>query len=550
MYIKTKNDSITKNDQRRMALSVSIRDLLELPSFKGASVVAGESGLDNTIVSISVIETGDEDSLGIQFEGKSKNYKQEVVITAFAEVRNSVDKQCSMLKKMYYEGEIALVLYYVGYILPSIDDRLIELANELGMPLIVMPSNLELRYADALNEVLNLIIIDRQKHKNFSSEIIERLSKIDSMHRSIDMVFSLLRDRTKISIFLLHEIGGVLNAAEWPIGRNINLEYVLVKFENGEIRESEITEVTVDDDIFFVSIETIKISNSQLKLVLAKEGEQVTYEECNQIRYVVSTYLNLWTDDYGRIDSKQLVSAIINNEPEKMRRIAKAMKFNVKALSCNYYFYLENNMENNYARLFKATSIVKEFFSSYKDNFLAESFDDTVVAMTSSDEKIESDETFLYLLDELKENNIQCRLISCCELKSTKMAKASFWLYKKNIENLLHIYPEKRIYNTSDLMFARDIRKEMENVESDLFKSDLEEKIYKTDGELVDTISTYMLDTDMSIQETANKLFVHNNTIKYRKRQMEKILGYKINKLPESIEIYKTLAKFRISKNI
>ena len=99
-------------------------------------------------------------------------------------------------------------------------------------------------------------------------------------------------------------------------------------------------------------------------------------------------------------------------------------------------------------------------------------------------------------------------------------------------------------------MFARDIRKEMENVESDLFKSDLEEKIYKTDGELVDTISTYMLDTDMSIQETANKLFVHNNTIKYRKRQMEKILGYKINKLPESIEIYKTLAKFRISKNI
>ncbi len=130
------------------------------------------------------------------------------------------------------------------------------------------------------------------------------------------------------------------------------------------------------------------------------------------------------------------------------------------------------------------------------------------------------------------------------------MAKASFWLYKKNIENLLHIYPEKRIYNTSDLMFARDIRKEMENVESDLFKSDLEEKIYKTDGELVDTISTYMLDTDMSIQETANKLFVHNNTIKYRKRQMEKILGYKINKLPESIEIYKTLAKFRISKNI
>lgn len=130
------------------------------------------------------------------------------------------------------------------------------------------------------------------------------------------------------------------------------------------------------------------------------------------------------------------------------------------------------------------------------------------------------------------------------------MAKASFWLYKKNIENLLHIYPEKRIYNTSDLMFARDIRKEMENVESDLFKSDLEEKIYKTDGELVDTISTYMLDTDMSIQETANKLFVHNNTIKYRKRQMEKILGYKINKLPESIEIYKTLAKFRFSKNI
>ena len=129
-------------------MSVTIKDLLQLSLLADAKVVAGHEGLDKIITSVSVMESANEKELGIAFEGVSNSYGKEIFITAFMAAKDNVEEQCNSIRRIYTEGAAAVVVYYVGSILKRIDEKVISLANELSLPIIVMPNNLKLRYGD------------------------------------------------------------------------------------------------------------------------------------------------------------------------------------------------------------------------------------------------------------------------------------------------------------------------------------------------------------------------------------------------------------------
>ena len=64
----------------------------------------------------------------------------------------------------------------------------------------------------------------------------------------------------------------------------------------------------------------------------------------------------------------------------------------------------------------------------------------------------------------------------------------------------------------------------------------------------VRTLSVYLLDADMSVTKTAEKLFIHKNTVKYRLKIISDMLGFKVDKMPESIYLYQALAINRLIK--
>ncbi len=54
------------------------------------------------------------------------------------------------------------------------------------------------------------------------------------------------------------------------------------------------------------------------------------------------------------------------------------------------------------------------------------------------------------------------------------------------------------------------------------------------------------LDCDSSVTRTAEMLFLHKNTIKYRLQRISDLLGYRIGKMPETIELYRRAAIYRL----
>ena len=78
-------------------------------------------------------------------------------ITAFSSIKDDVDKQCAIVRRMKEIGICAVVLYYIGIFVPYLDDKLISTADEVNLPLICMPYNrFDFRYGEAINDVRHL----------------------------------------------------------------------------------------------------------------------------------------------------------------------------------------------------------------------------------------------------------------------------------------------------------------------------------------------------------------------------------------------------------
>lgn len=143
-------------------MSVTVADLLKLPSLRQAKVIGGAKGLGKTVSSISVLESVDPGVLVQEVFPHDKYSGSEIVITGFLNCIEDVDRQCSNLLRLIEGGEVGLVLYYVGVYLPRVNPRLIEIANAHDFVLICMPEGQRhLRYSDLITDVTECIYRDR-----------------------------------------------------------------------------------------------------------------------------------------------------------------------------------------------------------------------------------------------------------------------------------------------------------------------------------------------------------------------------------------------------
>ena len=180
-------------------MSLTVRKLLDLPSLRGARLVAGTRALERPVSSVSVLEysepsqTQSELFEAISFEGS------EIVITAFANICNDISAQVAVIRRLAAAGEVGLMLYYVGTFVPEISDEVKEVADKLSFALIEMPHDKHLRYSDAISDICEAIFRQEVHASSFVTEILEEVSLLPESLRSVSTVLRMLRDRLRAS---------------------------------------------------------------------------------------------------------------------------------------------------------------------------------------------------------------------------------------------------------------------------------------------------------------------------------------------------------------
>lgn len=145
-------------------MSVTVRDCLNLPSLSAARLVAGHKGLDSEVRTISVLEFDDEDD--------DFYVEDELIITSFYSVKDNVNEQCRILEHSKRSGDVGVILFYSDIIMHGIDSRLLDTANNLNLPLIVLPeNNFSLKYSDVISDVMKAVVLDEQANEKLDDKI-------------------------------------------------------------------------------------------------------------------------------------------------------------------------------------------------------------------------------------------------------------------------------------------------------------------------------------------------------------------------------------------
>ena len=185
-------------------MSVTIADLVKLPSLRDACVVAGAKGMNKAVASISVLEYANAQALKdelfypLPFEGG------EVVISALICIKDDPQAQLSVVKKLCEGGEAALILYYVGIYLKELQPDMLEYADTHGFPIICMPLKQDtLRYSEVIMEVSEKILQDQMINQYFVSDMLDTIAQLPAHQRSMDTLLRMLSDRLRCTVLLL-----------------------------------------------------------------------------------------------------------------------------------------------------------------------------------------------------------------------------------------------------------------------------------------------------------------------------------------------------------
>lgn len=150
-------------------MDLSLRKILKLEGFKGSSVLAGKNGLEREIHSVTVGEVPD---IANWLTGG------ELILSTFSAVKKSKKDQIEFAEKIIKSNAAALVIKLKRYI-NFLPDEIIELADKHDFPIIEVPS--EVRWTGLIQEVSRLITDEQfalleksnQIHHYFLDEVIK-----------------------------------------------------------------------------------------------------------------------------------------------------------------------------------------------------------------------------------------------------------------------------------------------------------------------------------------------------------------------------------------
>lgn len=526
-------------------MSLTVSQLMELPCLRRAKVIAGHNSLSRIVTCVSVLEYSTPTEIQKQFYDSIEFWGSELVLTGFCSIADDIEAQCTNIRKMAEAGEVGMILYYVGIIMPRVDPKLIELANELDFVLICMPENEpSLRYSEVIHEVMDAIIRDQLNNPTFTVDLLEQMSKLPRSQQTVKTILRITSDRLRASAVITDAEYRVLSEASWPRNRSPFFDDVKSIVQSHPGNET-CWELAYDHPVWLYRAEIHLDSSSTMYLLAFSEGGRFEPVLWKQAVEGVRLGMGLWGQNHDHIDLSELVRAIIQDEPIKMRRLGDLYHIDVESLSD---MWILSSQDKEPVK--RWVEPVRKFLKQYTTIGLCERYDnDILIFPTGSRTLREAQEIAAALTEYCVSQEIPATLTCCPALRKTSDVKYAYEITHTYLKDARSIFSKRTYFTISEIEFAKECREIATGGKDNTtrYLSLLDRIQAQREGEdIIRTISTYLLDKNSSVTETASALFVHKNTVKFRLQKASDLLGFRVGDVPHSKNLFYALALLRL----
>ena len=521
-------------------MSITLRDCLQLPSLSLGRVIAGHGGLDRIVSTVSVMEFDSEDD-------ESFVTPNELLISALYCVRDDVDAQCRMLRQSKENGDVGLVLFYADKILGSVDKRLIEQADLLDFPIILLPGeDMGLKYSDVINDVMEAVLYDRKSGRYFVSSAMERLSQLPEEKRTPAMLLRYAGDYGKASFFLCDRQYRLICASLWPLSNSGDLQlarkYVSAQQHSAH---TEAEKGRDDNPVRFMQLDFSEKKSGELTLLAVSHNRILNPRILNEIAEALQLFAALWNYNLGLATKEAVIPALFDGRRETAARIYRDLGIDEKLYNRLTIAELYGHVEREQAEALLTR--LRGIYSEEQEPLIAELLGTRIIMLSSGSAGARS-QLLAEETEELLENSRHVAFYTGCMAGELDEISAFLREYASVRTAMEVIYPKRRKFSAENIHFVRRVR--------DIYRSSGEEKQYccrllepitvSGEPELLQTLSCHLLDGGSHLSETARLLFVHRNTVLYRLNKVRALTGCDLNSMPYAYDLYMAVSLKRL----
>lgn len=518
-----------------------VRDVVKIIDKKDLQIVAGEAGLEKKISSVTVLEVTEP-------EGQNWLIEDQLYITSLFSVRNDAEKQIDIVKTLITANSAGLIICHLGYWLQKIDYRLIELCNLYGFPLLVAESNMT--YVELLNPILLQLMENPSENNVDTGEMQRKLIEYVVNKRDIKIIYKTMTDYYRNKIWFIDIHDHVIHPREEG-----DSAFITNLFKQGiTIKKlDKITDLVCYADTIYL-VRLVYAESSFYGRLIA----QTTNEKITDDNKVLETLSNI----FALITSKK--SGVKEFEQRKVQEyLGDLITWNFRSDTVAFAIGKEIgwNIENVNQCVIININTYQEKTGGYLRDF--EKYIETVqfakirsVILKENKNNligIRSDLIIVFLSEESNDENridvIFAKILKTWDSSLSGNFSAGVSSIFKSPEKIPDAYKEATIAvrfarrflgeNSLAKFSGLGIYKIVEDLkqDKDLITS-IEQSYYKlvehdkvNNQDLIATLRCLILN-NMNVNRVADVMFLHKNTVNYRKNRINEILGYKPWEMP------------------
>ena len=477
-------------------MKINVNDCLKLDAFRSAKVIACRENCGKRVRSVSVL---DEDDLKMGVERNGAN--EQMVITHFWTSKDDAEAQAMAVKELGERGVSALIIYLNDKGVTSVAPETVKAAEKAGLPLITIRDNGNVTYSMLIEQVLDKILYGENYSDNILNNTIYHLLNFDK-HSNFP---SALREAALNNNYQI-----VLMTEEFNTILTVETRH-LVKIEDAVAAARKLdafnmngfTRVDIEGIITYWGF--INIKDKKYILVIVDNEDEYSTSEMSKLAQTIELAIGMWKYTPDRDSRAEFIKSAVRGDVSFCYTLLE--ESGLKGMQFTSAFYIKNagDKKDDFLNLLSASKIKTDC------GMLITSEDDEIygIVYTESGQErgIEVKNACLEMFNDIKSLCKDERIFHVTGTEALETCIDGFKMINKTAKYIEKIFPYKRMFSKYEISMVSDC-------------------VYMEEGSQVQRrMYLELLDAGMNSGKTARFMDIHNNTVQYRLKKANEILG-------------------------
>ena len=502
-------------------MKVTVKDCLKLSAFQKAKVLAGENSLINQVDKVSVLDMFTAGDIK-----KHYTVRNQMVLTSFSAIRSNEDAQCKAIEALAAGGNTAIVVFYVGDIVRYLSDKVIAAAEKAGIPLIAMDADSPADMGDVIGEISERIFYGEDE--NFTNSLIantiyhllnfEKYSNFQAAAKAAAL-------NNDFQLILLSEDFNPVFSVETRHRTTIAEAIRLGKERSIENQSAVYTKIDVNGVLTYWG--PVNIRKTKYFMFIVDNEDSYSAAEITKLAEIIELAMGMWKYTPQRDAMAEFIHALRRGNMS----LAYSLQDEVDVDPGDFIsvFYAKGGKEGlsiGAMDRFQKDSLIR-ILRIHEGN---ETFGILVRAPEKGDE--DSKKAANDLFNKLKEDK-GIRIFQVTGFSGIEGAGDGYRLIAEAWSFVQTVFPYKRVFTKYELALVSNCIHVQ--LQGGYVKKNYVEFLapFKDAGEskgkqLLETLETFVLDAGMNSVSTATFMGIHPNTVQYRLKKINDILGVEI----------------------